>query len=65
MNQAPFALSLSFDKLRTIGEPARAHLPFALSLSFDKLRMIGKLARASSPFALSLSKGPNGIGGAP
>jgi hypothetical protein len=58
----PFGLSLSFDKLRMIGntnEPNTKPRPFGLSPSFDKLRMIGNTNTSNTkpfPFGLSLSK---------
>jgi hypothetical protein len=49
----PLALSLSFDKLRLIGNSNRHNTnptPFGLSLSFDKLRMIGNSNRLRGHF---------------
>jgi hypothetical protein len=57
---APFALSLSFDRLKTIGNtnaPNTKPTPFGLSLPFDKLRMIGNTNTPNTkptPFGLSL-----------
>ena len=58
----PFGLSLSFDRLRMIGNVATSNTtptPFGLSLPFDRLRMIGNTATSNTtptPFGLSLSK---------
>jgi hypothetical protein len=46
-----FAMSLSFDRLRTIGKSSGQNtkpIPFGLSLSFDRLRMIGNFAASST-----------------
>ena len=59
-NSLPFGLSLSFDRLRMIGNTNEQNtnpIPFGLSLPFDRLRMIGNTNEQHTnpnPFGLSL-----------